>query len=52
MTMEFLYGEMKAALKFFELSFHDMAEVEVSIVKSSVVFRHNGRELHITLDAV
>ena len=51
MTMDFLYGEMKAALKFFELSFHEMAEVEVRIVKRSVVFRHNGRELHVTLGA-
>jgi hypothetical protein len=54
MTMERLYEHMKEALKFFDLSFHQMDQVEVRVVRGhlgdqSVTFFHAGRSCSMTV---
>lgn len=49
MTLEQLYEEMKASLKFFDLRFNDMDQVTVHIDNhsSEIVLTHNGRKICI-----
>lgn len=49
MNMEELYQEMKKALVYFGLSFHQMALVEVAIEDKSIVFSYNGRLIVVPL---
>lgn len=47
MTMGDLYEEMKAALKFFDLAFSKMHDVEMDIIDGKVRFSHGGRSITI-----
>lgn len=42
-----LYEEMKASLKFFDLAFSKMHEVEMRSLDSKVEFSHGGRTIII-----
>jgi hypothetical protein len=48
MTMEELYSEMKAILKFFDLSFGEMDQVTVYLnINDEIVFEHQGRKVSV-----
>lgn len=49
MNMEQLYNEMKAALTFFDLSFHQKDQVEVKIEDKELVFLHANRSIRLKL---
>lgn len=43
MTMQQLYDYLKEALAFFDLRFHEMDKIEVSIGGTFIMFRYEGR---------
>ncbi len=47
MNMQELYDEMKEVLKFFDLRFSQMNQVEFSIDGSNLVFKHKRMSVHI-----
>lgn len=49
LTMENLYFEMKEALRYFGLSFHQMAEVKVFASKDQFTFSHKDRHIHFKI---
>lgn len=49
MTCETLYAEIKASLKFFGLSFHEMGQVNITLMPRSLVLRHGGLEIHVAI---
>ncbi|AJD82978.1 hypothetical protein PJWF_00085 [Achromobacter phage JWF] len=53
MTAEELYEELKKALKYFELSFHHMALVHVSMRPdgTGLIFTHGEKHLSIPIAA-
>ena len=48
MNMQTLYDEMKEALAYFGLKFHQMGEVEVRISDCEIIFSHGIRHIAIT----
>lgn len=49
-TMEDLYGEMKDALKYLGVRFHDMHNVKVKIEDNKLVFSHWGKSIAIDIN--
>lgn len=49
MNMEELYGEMKDALKYLGLSFHQMHLVQVTLQGHCIVFSFGGRAVTLVL---
>lgn len=49
MTMENLYHEMKEALEYFGLSFHQMSEVKVFSGKNGFIFQHEGKQIRFSI---
>lgn len=48
MTADDLYEEMKSALRFFGLSFHDKHLVEIRIQDSQLTFIHGNRTIVVS----
>lgn len=47
MKMDALYEDMKEALKFFGLAFHQMDLVTVTLEGDKIVFTHGDRQISI-----
>lgn len=45
MNAEELYEELKEALRYFGLSFHQKDQVKVSARTDKIIFEHAGREI-------
>ena len=49
--MSDLYEEMKAALRYFDLSFHEMSKVVISSDKpNTITFTYDGRSICVSID--
>ena len=48
--MSDLYEEMKAALRYFDLSFHEMSKVLISSDKNTITFTYDGRSICVSID--
>ena len=44
-----LYEEMKEALNFFGLRFHEMDQMEIDAYDGYVIFRHGKRSITVTV---
>lgn len=47
MSMDELYLEMKEALRYFNLRFSEMGQVEITIAGNCIFFKYNGRAISI-----
>ena len=52
MSAEGLYTYLKDALRFLEVGWADMAEVEVGLRGHFIVFRHAGREVCVRMEEI
>ena len=48
MNAQELYEEIKASLKFFELSFSEMGKVRVTFIEGAVQLHYGGRTIIVT----
>ena len=49
--MSDLYEEMKATLRYFDLSFHEMSKVVISSDKpNTITFTYDGRSICVSID--
>jgi len=52
MTVDEMYQDMKRALDFFGLRFHEMASVSVYIAGDKLVYAYNGETISVSLPTV
>jgi len=50
MNMQDLYEEMKKALDYFEVRFHDMGAVDVKVEDGNLVFSYGGKHIIFSRD--
>lgn len=48
--MNYLYVEMKSALKFFGLSFHEMDKVNCKIENQCLIFSYSNKSIKIEIN--
>lgn len=49
MNAQELYDEIKAALKYFDLMFHEMDKIQVTVLPNAIVLRHDEASVAFSL---